>query len=179
MEMRKNYSTLSIIIMFIVISHGAWIWEGLITMTEVGEFVNRGFLHGFWLPLYGTGSILLIYVFGNEQSSFWKIFLGSAAICTVMEYTAAVVLENVFHRRWWDYGTGLFSLKGRIYLPAIFAFGFAGYFLIRLLAPYMDRQIQKMSLSAQKKICMFFGSMMILDFGISLFYPNMGRGITF
>lgn len=179
MEMRKNYSTLSIIIMFIVISHGAWIWEGLVTMTQVGKFVNRGFLHGFWLPLYGTGSILLIYVYGKEQSSFWKIFLGSAAICTVMEYAVAAVLENIFHRKWWDYGNVFLNLNGRICLPVIFAFGFAGYLLIRLLAPYMDRQIQKMSLSAQKKICIIFGIMMALDFGVSLFYPNMGRGITF
>lgn len=179
MEMRKNYSTLSIIIMFIVISHGAWIWEGLVTMTQVGKFVNRGFLHGFWLPLYGTGSILLIYVYGKRQSSFWKIFLGSAAICTVMEYAVAAVLENIFHRKWWDYGNVFLNLNGRICIPVIFAFGFAGYLLIRLLAPYMDRQIQKISLSAQKKICIIFGIMMALDFGVSLFYPNMGRGITF
>ncbi|MCM1288757.1 MAG: putative ABC transporter permease [Clostridium sp.] len=179
MEMRKKYSTLSIIIMFIVISHGAWIWEGLLTMTVVGEFVNRGFLHGFWLPLYGTGSILLLYVFGKEKNSFWKIFLGSAAICTTMEYAVAIVLEKLFHKKWWDYGDVFLNLKGRICLPVVFAFGFAGYLLIRLLAPYMDRQIQKISLSGQKKICIFFGIMMLLDFGISLFYPNTGRGIAF
>ncbi len=179
MEMRKRYSTLSIIIMFIVISHGAWLWEGLVTMTEFGKFVNRGFLHGFWLPLYGTGSVLLLYIFGKSQSSFWRVFLGSAAICTGLEYTIAVLLENMFHKRYWDYGSVSLNLNGRICFPVMIAFGFAGYFLIRIFAPYMDRQIQKISLSKQKKICIIFGSIMILDFAVSLFFPNSGMGITF
>ena len=25
-----------------------------------GSFVNRGFLHGPWLPIYGSGSILIL-----------------------------------------------------------------------------------------------------------------------
>lgn len=179
MELPGKYSFLSVSIMFFIISHGAWLWEGVVTMYEVGEFVNRGFLHGFWLPLYGTGSLLLLYLFGQKKQSFLKIFIGSAVVCTLIEYGTAAVLENLFHRKWWDYGYLGFDLRGRICGPVILLFGLAGYLLVRLLAPYLDRQIQKMSPSVQKRICIIFMILLLLDFSISLFYPNTGYGITF
>ena len=179
MEISGKYSLLSSGIMFFIISHGAWLWEGSVTMLEVGKFVNRGFLHGFWLPLYGMGSLFLIYLFGKKKQSFWKIFIGSAVLCTMIEYSTAVLLEKLFHQKWWDYGFIGFDLKGRICGPAILLFGLAGYFLVCLLAPYLDRQIGKMSLLWQKRLCIILALLLLFDFGISVFYPNTGYGITF
>lgn len=177
--MQRRYSVLSVSIMFFVISHAAWIWEGFITMYEVGRFVNRGFLHGCWLPVYGTGSLLLIYVFGQTDCSFWKVFLGSAVICTSIEYCTAVALEIVFKQKWWDYGFISNNFNGRICLPVIPVFGIAGYMLVYLVAPYLDRQIQKISLPVQKSICFVFLFLFVMDFIFSLFKPNAGYGITF
>lgn len=179
METQRNYSPLSVSIMFLVISHAAWLWEGLITFQLAGGFVNRGFLHGFWLPLYGACSLLLLYTFGRNPQPFWKIFIGSAVICGTAEYATAMVLEKVFHQKWWDYGDSLLSVEGRICGPVVLLFGVCGYILINLLAPYLDRQIQKISLAAQKSICIFFAMLLALDFIYSLLHPNMGHGITF
>ncbi len=177
--MHRKYSALSIIIMFIVISHAAWLWEGTVTAFEVGRFVNRGFLHGLWLPIYGTGAVLLIFIFGQKRYSFWQIFLGSAMICTAIEYAAAVILEKMFHLQWWSYGDVSFNYKGRICLPVFFVFGLAGYFLIQFLAPYLDDKIQKLSVPVQIAVCIIFSSLFILDFVFSLFNPNVGQGVAF
>lgn len=177
--MQRKYSVLSVSIMFLIISHAAWIWEGILTMFQVGKFVNRGFMHGFWLPLYGAGSLLLIWVYGKGRSSFGRIFLGSAIMCTAIEYFTAVVLENVFHRKWWDYGFISLNFEGRICLPFIIMFGLAGYFLVRFFAPYLDKKIQKLPYVYQKRICAVFEPLMAADFVFSLFYPNTGYGITF
>lgn len=177
--MQRKYSILSISIMFFVISHAAWVWEGFITMYEVGRFVNRGFLHGYWLPVYGTGSLLLIYIFSDEDYPFRKVFFGSALICTAIEYALSVALEMVFRQKWWDYGFMSGGFDGRICLPVIPVFGVAGYILIYLVAPYLDRQIQRISLPAQKSICFVLFLLFITDFIFSLFRPNVGYGITF
>lgn len=177
--MHRKYSALSIIIMFIVISHAAWLWEGIVTAFEVGRFVNRGFLHGLWLPIYGTGALLLIFIFGQKRYSFWQIFFGSAVICTAIEYAAAVILEEMFHMQWWSYGGVYFNYKGRICLPVFFVFGLAGYFLIHFLAPYLDDKIQKLSVPVQITVCIIFSFLFILDFLFSLFNPNVGQGVAF
>ncbi len=175
----KNYSVLSIGIMFFVISHAAWLWEGIVTLCKFGSFVNRGFLHGFWLPVYGFSSLVLIYAFGRRNHSFWNIFIGSALICAFIEYGTAVVLEHSFHRKWWDYKNVFLNMEGRICLPVVLLFGLAGYLLVRLLAPCMDRQITRLSTAVQKCICIVLAGLLFMDFLYSVAVPNTGYGITF
>lgn len=35
-----------------------WIYEVLLNLFATGTFVNRGMLHGPWLPIYGTGCVI-------------------------------------------------------------------------------------------------------------------------
>ena len=36
-----------------------WLWEGLLYLLKDEMYVNRGFLTGPWLPIYGTGAVML------------------------------------------------------------------------------------------------------------------------
>lgn len=49
--------------LYLAISAGGWLWEMLIYLATRRQFVNRGFLHGPWLPVYGTGAVLLSLLF--------------------------------------------------------------------------------------------------------------------
>lgn len=177
--MKNQYSYMTIIIMFLIISHMAWIWEGIITMYEVGEFVNRGFLHGFWLPIYGIGSILLITIFGRTKHSAFAIFFFSMIICSIMEYMTSYILERLFHKKWWDYSYLVFHLNGRICLFSMVMFGIAGCLLIFYIAPFLNKQINKIPKTIQKFICIIFCTFFCIDMLVSFLNPNVGLGITF
>lgn len=177
--MNNKYSYMTIIIMFLIISHLAWIWEGILTMYEVGEFVNRGFLHGFWLPIYGSGSILLIMLLGSSKRSALMIFSSSMIICGTIEYMTSIVLEQIFHKKWWDYSYLSFNLNGRICLLSMILFGVAGCLLIFYIAPFLNRLISRIPIKIQKFICIIFCICFFIDILISFFKPNSGMGITF
>lgn len=179
MKTQRHYTVLSLGLMFFVISHVAWLWEGILMVYQMGAFVNRGFLHGCWLPVYGLSSLFLIYVFQGDAWSPWRVFWGSAVICTAVEYGTAVLLEKLYRRKWWDYGFVSANLDGRICIPVILLFGLAGCLLAYLIVPFLDRQIRRLPLRLQKGVCILLLALLALDFAVSLFYPNTGDGVTF
>ena len=48
------------VMIFFTMSLTGWLWEVCLHLISDGSFVNRGFLHGPWLPIYGSGSILIL-----------------------------------------------------------------------------------------------------------------------
>ena len=46
-----------------------WLWEVGMHLVSYGEFVNRGALHGPWLPIYGTGAVLILTVLNRFRKN--------------------------------------------------------------------------------------------------------------
>lgn len=59
-EYERTYSLRSLILIFFTFSFVGWLWEVSLHLFGDGVFVNRGFFHGPWLPIYGTGGILVV-----------------------------------------------------------------------------------------------------------------------
>ena len=59
-DYHRTYSIRSIILIFFSFSMIGWLWEVSLHLFGDGIFVNRGFFHGPWLPIYGTGGVLVI-----------------------------------------------------------------------------------------------------------------------
>lgn len=178
-EKHYDYSTASLMIIFLIFSHIGWLWEVMISSESFGAFVNRGFMHGPWLPVYGTGAILIILLIGRKRMSGWRIFLGSAALCGILEYFTSWLLERLFHAKWWDYSGEFLNLNGRTCLTAILLFGIAGNLILHFAAPFLNSRIDKMDCRKRKLICTVFGIIFLADYIISLFHPNKGLGVVF
>ncbi len=67
------------------------------------------------------------------------LFFGGAMLCTTLEYTTSLILEMLFHKRWWDYSSSRFNLKGRICLLCSTSFGVLSVLLIKFVQPLMDK----------------------------------------
>ena len=113
-----------------------WIYE-VITMFNLGfGFVNRGFLHGFYLPIYGFSALFFIFAFGKiaeKKFKVWKIsftpliiFLLVFITSSVIEYSASYILEKCFNLRLWSYASYKYNLNGRIALESSTYFGIGG-----------------------------------------------------
>lgn len=179
MEKQNDYSKMSLIIIFLIFSHIGWLWEMSISSHSFGIFVNRGFMHGPWLPVYGTGAILIILLIGRKRMSGWRVFLGSAALCGILEYFTSWLLERLFHAKWWDYSQEFLNLNGRTCLTAVLLFGIAGNLILNFAAPFLNSRIDKMDCRKRKLVCTVFGIIFLADYIISLFHPNKGLGVIF
>lgn len=51
----------------LTVAIGGWLWEALIFLIKEQRFVNRGFLYGPYLPVYGVGAVLLSVFFYQKR----------------------------------------------------------------------------------------------------------------
>ena len=56
----RSYSLVNLVMMFFIFCFVAWVWEVSLAFISEGTFVNRGTLHGPWLPIYGTGGVIIL-----------------------------------------------------------------------------------------------------------------------
>lgn len=123
-------------LLFILYSFGGWIVECIWTLITKRRLENRGFLFGPICPIYGVGSLLCVLFLAPLNLSWPATFFTMVILCDVIEYVTSVVLEKIYHVRWWDYTTGsLLHLNGRISLETSIGFGVGGIAILHLIQP--------------------------------------------
>lgn len=80
---------------------GGWLWEVLIFLVTEQRFVNRGFFHGPYLPVYGAGAVLLSVLFYQKRI---------AVIVTYAHLNQTDYPQDFYHSRLYA------RLRGLIYL---------------------------------------------------------------
>ena len=100
--------------------------------------VNRGFCLGPYLPIYGFSSVIMNIFLAKYNKDIITLFVMSAFVCTLMEYMTSLILEKIFHARWWDYTEKKFNLSGRVCLENSCLFGLGGVFIVSILHPFLD-----------------------------------------
>ncbi len=100
--------------LFIVSSVIGWIYEVLVYRFELGYgFVNRGFLFGPWLPVYGFGGLFIIAGTAGLRNRECKIgrvditpvicFLAVMLIASILELATSYVMDAFMGGCQWDY----------------------------------------------------------------------------
>ena len=117
-------------LLFVSCSFIGWILECLLLLYQEKRLINRGFLTGPMIPLYGVGAVSIVYLLGSFKSSPILLFLTATILSAVIEYLTSVILEKVFHTRWWDYSNEKYNINGRLNIVTLVAFGFFGLVLI-------------------------------------------------
>lgn len=177
MKNRRIFSLL--IFFFFVASLAGYIWEVLLTFVLRGEWYNRGFLYGPWLPVYGFGALLFTLLLSSYRSHpVWLFFL-SAILGSFLELVTGLALSNYFHMRYWDYSSLPMDLMGYISLLPFLGFGLAGLVWIRYIAPFLTKLWNRFSSISHKLFLFLFLGIFLLDYIVSMIVPNSGRGITF
>ena len=133
-------------LLFILYSFGGWIVECIWTYFMKRKLENRGFLFGPICPIYGVGSLICVLLIGPLHLSWLLEFLLMVVLCDVIEYITSVVLEKIYHVRWWDYTTeSKLHLNGRISIETSIGFGVGGIFILHLIQPFFSRLLAPLS----------------------------------
>lgn len=124
---------------FMIYSFIGYICEMIYSAIQNKKVVNRGFLCGPILPIYGLGAIFMLYTLTKYNSDPLAVFVLGAVICSILEYVTSVVLEKIFHNMWWDYFDYKFNLNGRICLLNAILFGIGGVAIVCFTDPMIDK----------------------------------------
>lgn len=103
------------------------------------RLVNRGFLHGPYLPIYGFGSLLVILFFSRFSEHMILLFVLSVLGTSVLEYITSYLLEVFFHAKLWDYSTYPLNIHGRVCALNSTLFGLLSLSLIYVIHPALAR----------------------------------------
>lgn len=80
-------------------------------------------MKGPFLPLYGSGAILLLVVSKPFIGHWWLVYIAGCIGATILEYITGVVMEALFKVRYWDYSNQPFNFQGQICLGSTLAWG--------------------------------------------------------
>lgn len=118
-----------------------WLWESCYVSAKKGEWINRGFLRGPIVPIYGFGAVIVLWLTLPVSSNLFLVFLLGMTGATALEYLTGAAMERLLHVRYWDYSNRRFNLKGYICLECSLAWGAFSVFLVRLLHPFVENLV--------------------------------------
>ena len=122
-----------------------WVWESCYVSARQRQWVNRGFLHGPLLPIYGSGAIIILFVTLPVADNLWLVYVLGMLAATLLEYVVGAVMEQLFKVRYWDYTKQPCNLHGYICLTSSIAWGFFSILLVRFIHPPIDRLLHKLA----------------------------------
>ena len=136
--MLYDYSAWQWLLIFYLYCFLGWCFESTVVSVQQRHFVNRGFLRGPMLPIYGFGATILLHVSLPLYNRPVALFLASMAAATVFEYAVGVIMEKLFKVKYWDYSEHRFQFQGRICLQSSLCWGFLGLILARVIHPPVE-----------------------------------------
>ena len=159
---------------FFVYCFIGWIYEVIWEFKVGNGFVNRGFLYGPYLPIYGFGVLTLLLLLHKLMKKKIKIlginimpiiiFLLILFIVSFVEYISSVGMEILFHKRRWDYSYDKFNLNGRISLRNSSLLAIGGFLLLYFVQPILNKVFNKLSSKTIKVISILIVLTMSIDF---------------
>lgn len=126
---------------FFVYSFFGWIYESSYVSAKKKCFINRGFLNGPVIPIYGAGATICYVVLFPLKNQIWYVFLGGAVLATALEFVTSYAMEKLFHAKWWDYSNIKFNIQGRVCLPVSLFWGLLAVLMTQLLQPLINQLI--------------------------------------
>lgn len=136
-----SYNFTQWLLIFYLYSFVGWVWESCYVSLKKARWVNRGFLNGPFLPIYGFGALTILLSTLAVRENLPLIFLFGMAAASVLEYFTGVGMEKIFHVRYWDYSNQKFNLNGHICLTSSLAWGFFSVLLVRVIHPPVETAV--------------------------------------
>ena len=138
------------VLFFFIYSFIGWVWESCYVSVRKRRWVNRGFMHGPMLPLYGSGAIVVLVSTIGVRENAALIFLLGMMAATVLEYFTGAAMERLFHVRYWDYSNQKLNLHGYICVTSSLCWGFFSVLLVRVVHVPVETAVLRIPLTVSE-----------------------------
>ena len=135
---------------FFIYSILGFIWETLIKYIFFPHMHN-GFLYGPWIPVYGFGACIIIFIMRLIFNRFklkriYKIillFLISSITLTILEFIGGHLIELLTNKIFWDYSKLKFNIGHYIALEISLIWGIMSLVITYIIKPIIDKLLKK------------------------------------
>ena len=84
------------IISFMIYSFFGYLSEVTYCSIPAKRFVNRGFLYGPYLPIYGFGGLIVVIILSPLHAHPVAVFALAMLLTSILEYFTSWLLEKLF-----------------------------------------------------------------------------------
>lgn len=162
-----HYSVIQWLFFFYLYCFFGWIFESTYVSLKSRKIVNRGFMRGPFLPIYGSGAIMMLVVSMPVQDNIILTYFAGCAGATALELVTGVTMEALFKVRYWDYSSQKFNYKGHICLSSTIAWGFLTILMTEFLHKGVERLAFALPYMAVSIITIIVTVYIIIDFTLS------------
>lgn len=126
-----------------------WIWESCYVSVVKGvktkqwKWINRGFLNGPFLPIYGSAAIVILLATIPVKETVWMVYLAAALAATLLELVTGTVMERLFKVKYWDYSNLPLNFHGHICFFISLFWGLCGIFMTEVIHVPVEKVVAR------------------------------------
>lgn len=165
--MTYQYTFIQWLLFFFIYCFLGWVWESCYVSIKKREWINRGFLHGPMLPIYGSGAIIVLLCTIGVRDQVILIFIFGMTGATILEYVTGACMERLFRVRYWDYSHMPLNLKGYICLPVSLGWGVFSVLLMRVIHVPIENLVLQIPERIAEVVSVVCSSAFAVDFTLS------------
>lgn len=162
-----EYTLIQWLLFFYIYCFLGWCFESTYVSLKKRKFVNRGFMKGPFLPIYGSGAIVVLFVTIPLRGNNILVFLGGALAATILELVTGICMEALFKVRYWDYSNQKFNFMGHICLSSTIAWGFLSIAMVNVLHKPIDHFVMSLNNDVVNIVTFVITIYVAADFSLS------------
>lgn len=162
-----TYSIEQWLLFFYIYCFLGWCFESGWVSFRTGHLVNRGFMRAPFLPLYGSGAIMMYVVSRPFQDNIVLTYLAGCVGATILEYVTGATMERMFKIKYWDYSNQRFQYKGHICLSSTIAWGFLTIFMTKVIHNPIEHIVLAVPETVVSVIVLLLTVVLTWDFALS------------
>lgn len=144
-----------------------WCVESTYVSIKDRKLTNRGFIRGPFLPLYGSGGIMMLVVSMPFRDNVFLVYIAGCVGATVLEYVTGVTMEALFKVRYWDYSNVKFNFQGHICLGTSLSWGFLTIFMTEFFHVPVERIVLAIPIQVLNPVTVVLTVLIGADFALS------------
>lgn len=155
------------LLFFFIYCFLGWCWESAYVSVRKRQWVNRGFLKGPFLPIYGSGALAVLVSTLPVRECPALVYIFGLIGATLLELVTGICMENLFHVRYWDYSNQKFHYKVHICLSSSVAWGFFSLAMIYGFHKPIERMVLGLPYRFTNASSFILTAIVAADFAVS------------
>ena len=149
-----------IFVLFSIYAFLGWVLEFAYRSLNQRRLVNPGFLQGPFVPLYGLGAAIALWVDFLLPKGIGIRLVAFFFLLSTLEYVAGWCIERIFNMKLWDYSDTRFHLHGRISFTFSLIWALLAWAFVSWIHPFFLTQVETLPpmhafITALSLICLF------------------------
>ncbi len=156
------------LLFFFIYCFAGWIWETFYVSVTERHFVNRGFMYGTWIPIYGFGALIMLFSTLPFKDNWVMVYLVGMIAATILELCTGLLMEKIFKIKYWDYSNQHIQFKGYICLSSSLFWGLCSVVLVKWIHSFVEKILNDIPSNAQIPLACVLSALFLTDLGFSI-----------